>query len=276
MLDLVDPISNRFDYVMPFESADGASEVQVKSGSAYLSYIRLFDTVGTMPRIAPVPTLSERVAEQLRQRITSGEFPVGSLLPGELDLAEELGVSRNSVREALRALVHAGMLGARAGYGTNVTATSDVAPALARRVDQDRAVDVAEVRGILEREGARLAAGRASAEQVRALREALAARASAADAGEYAAADIAFHRLLLETSGNALLAEIYRGVGGNEQALLYMRDPGFDLAAEAEEIAAIDEAHVAIVAAVAAGDPEAAARAADRTVELVHAHVAKH
>jgi DNA-binding FadR family transcriptional regulator len=55
-----------------------------------------------------------------------------------------------------------------------------------------------------------------------------------------------------------------------------MRDPGFDLAAEAEEIAAIDEAHVAIVAAVAAGDPEAAARAADRTVELVHAHVAKH
>ncbi len=229
-----------------------------------------------MPRIAPVPTLSERVAEQLRQRITSGEFPVGSLLPGELDLAEELEVSRNSVREALRALVHAGMLGARAGYGTYVTATSDVAPALARRVDQDRAVDVAEVRGILEREGARLAAGRASAEQVRALREALTARASAADAGEYAAADIAFHRLLLETSGNALLAEIYRGVGGNEQALLHMRDPGFDLAAEAEEIAAIDEAHVAIVAAVAAGDPEEAARAADRTIELVRAHVAKH
>ncbi|WP_449282234.1 FadR/GntR family transcriptional regulator [Leucobacter sp.] len=229
-----------------------------------------------MPRIAPAPTLPERVAEQLRRRIASGEFPIGALLPGELDLADELGVSRNSVREALRALVHAGMLGARAGYGTYVTATSDVAPALARRVGQDRAVDVAEVRGILEREGARLAATRASAGQVRALRDALTARVDAADGEEYAAADIAFHRLLLDASGNALLAELYRGVGGNEQALLHMRAPDFDLEAEAGEIAEIDGAHAEIVAAVAVGDPEAAARAADRTVELVHAYVAQH
>ena len=102
-----------------------------------------------MPRINPQRTLSERVADQLRDRIAAGEFPVGTLIPTENDLAEEMGVSRNSVREALRALVHAGMLGARAGYGTFVTATSDLAPTLARHIDRDREQDVAEVRAIL-------------------------------------------------------------------------------------------------------------------------------
>ena len=68
-----------------------------------------------MPRIEPVQTRSEQVADQLRDRIAAGEFPVGSLIPTEKDLAEETGVSRNSVREAVRALVHAGMLASRAG-----------------------------------------------------------------------------------------------------------------------------------------------------------------
>ncbi|ERK71400.1 transcriptional regulator, GntR family, partial [Leifsonia aquatica ATCC 14665] len=118
-----------------------------------------------MPRLAPNVPLSERIANQLRQRIAEGEFPVGTLLPTEVDLAREFDVSRGCVREAVRSLVHAGMLGARAGYGTFVVATSDLAPALARRLEHDRIADVLEVRLLLEREGARLAATRATPEQ---------------------------------------------------------------------------------------------------------------
>ena len=111
-----------------------------------------------MPRLESNVPLAARVAEQLRQRIGSGEFAVGARLPTELELAEELGVSRNSVREGLRALVHAGMVRARAGDGTYVTASDALAPALRRRATTERAVHVEEVRRLLEREGARRAA----------------------------------------------------------------------------------------------------------------------
>lgn len=229
-----------------------------------------------MPRIQPHPTLSEQVADQLRRRIASGEFRVGTLIPTENDLAEDLGVSRNSVREAVRALVHAGMLGARAGYGTFVTATSDLAPTLARRIDQDREQDVAEVRAVLEREGARLAALRATDVQIGALKDALASRAVAADDDAYAAADITFHRVLMEASGNALLAELYRGVGGNEQALLHFSRENINVTDRSGAIADIDAEHAAIVRAVAAHEADAAADAATRTVSLVQDYATIH
>ncbi|XVU21372.1 FadR/GntR family transcriptional regulator [Actinoplanes sp. CA-054009] len=223
-----------------------------------------------MPQLTRNVPLAQQVADQLRRRIADGEFPVGSLLPTEVELTRELGVSRNSVREGLRSLVHAGILGARAGYGTFVIATSDLAPALARRIPRDRATDVAEVRLLLEREGARLAATRATPEQIEQLTAALAAREAATDGPSYAAADFAFHQQLLEASGNALLAELYRGSGGNEQSLLHLNSPDVDLAAARPVIRPIDDEHTAIVEAVIARDPEAAAAAAERLVRLAH------
>jgi DNA-binding FadR family transcriptional regulator len=237
-------------------------------------------TVGSpyMVRIESRQTLSERVAGQLRTRISEGEFPVGSLLPSENALAEDMGVSRNCVREALRALVHSGLLGARAGYGTFVVSTSDVAPTLARHVGEhspETPEDVAEVRAILEREGARLAADRATGEQVAQLQAALAPRQEATSLSEYARADIEFHRLLMEASGNSLLAELYRGIRGNEQALLDFVDPAVDVADRDSRLVEIDDGHRAVVAAVAAHDPQGAAEAADRTVALVRRYAAQ-
>ncbi|MBB2968089.1 FadR/GntR family transcriptional regulator [Leifsonia aquatica] len=227
-----------------------------------------------MPRLAPNVPLSERIANQLRQRIAEGEFPVGTLLPTEVDLAREFDVSRGCVREAVRSLVHAGMLGARAGYGTFVVATSDLAPALARRLEHDRIADVLEVRLLLEREGARLAATRATPEQREVLAEALAERAAARDTGDapaYAEADRRFHRAIFEASGNVLLAELYRGAGGNDQALLHLDSPDVDLDALADDIARIDATHVELVAAIEARDPDRAADAAERMVHVAHA-----
>jgi DNA-binding FadR family transcriptional regulator len=223
-----------------------------------------------MPRLTHNVSLSEQVADQLRRRIAEGEFPVGAMLPTEAELTRELGISRNSVREGVRSLVHAGLLGARAGYGTFVVATSDLAPAMARRLEHGRAGDVAEVRLLLEREGARLAAIRATPRQRAELAEAFAARAAATDGPGYAAADIAFHRLLLDASGNALLAELYRGTGGNEQALAHLNSPDVDFPAVVGGLTEIDAAHAAIVDAVTAGDPDAAAAAAERTARLAH------
>jgi DNA-binding FadR family transcriptional regulator len=224
-----------------------------------------------MDPLAPRVSLPEQVAEQLRTRIAAGEFPVGSLLPAETELARQLAVSRNSVREAVRSLVHSGLLGARAGYGTFVRATSDVAPTLARRLPQERDADVAEVRLLLEREGARLAALRRTPEQLRILRDALAQRTALIGKPGYDDADIAFHQALLDAAGNALLAELYRGVGGNERALEALREETATAPDGSPEATAIDDAHAPIVDAVAAGDPAAAVKAAEHAVSLINA-----
>ncbi|MFC6880668.1 MULTISPECIES: FadR/GntR family transcriptional regulator [Actinomadura] len=221
-----------------------------------------------MARIESNIPLAARVAEQLRQRIGSGEFTVGTKLPTELQLAQELGVSRNSVREGIRALVHAGMLRARAGDGTYVTASDALAPALRRRATTERAVHVEEVRRLLEREGARLAALRATPEQRVALREAHTARLKAKSGAEYMEADLTFHHVLMEASGNPLLCDLYRGTGGIEESVHRVTPADATYEQFARRRGELDAAHEAVVAAVEAGNDEAAAQAALRSVLL--------
>jgi DNA-binding FadR family transcriptional regulator len=77
--------------------------------------------------------LSEQVVAQLEAQIAAGEWPVGSKIPAEPELVAALGVGRNTVREAVRALEHAGLLEPRRGDGTYVRATSDLGAALLGR-----------------------------------------------------------------------------------------------------------------------------------------------
>jgi DNA-binding FadR family transcriptional regulator len=224
-----------------------------------------------MPRLQSNVPLAAQVAEQLRQRIGSGEFPVGAKLPTEAQLAQDLGVSRNSVREGVRALVHAGMLRARAGDGTYVTATDALTPALLRRTTSERAVHVEEVRRLLEREGARLAALRATPAQRAALRAANTARLAARTGAEYLAADLTFHHVLVAASGNPLLCDLYRGTGGIEESVHRVTPTDAAYARFVRRRGELDAAHEAVVVAVEAGDEQAAARAALDAVLLSEA-----
>src|SRR5215468_7597999 len=79
-------------------------------------------------RTALVP----QVIEQLQAQITSGEWAVGSRIPPEPDLAAALGVGRNTLREAVLALVHAGLLERRQGSGTFVVGARELAGAVGR------------------------------------------------------------------------------------------------------------------------------------------------
>ncbi|NKX52992.1 FadR/GntR family transcriptional regulator [Arthrobacter mobilis] len=156
--------------------------------------------------------LALQVAGQLKALIASGAWPVGEKIPGELELSNQLGISRNSVREALRSLVHAGLLEARPGDGTYVRAASELGVTLHRRVGAGDAEEAYEVRSMLEQGGAALAAQRATAEQLSALHEVLRRRDAARDQGDeaaYVAEDLAFHRGVVEAGGNSLLAELY-------------------------------------------------------------------
>jgi DNA-binding FadR family transcriptional regulator len=167
----------------------------------------------TSPRREP---LADQVIAQLRAQITSGEWPVGSRIPTEVELVEQLGVARNTVREAVRALAHNGLLDIRQGSGTYVLATSELAGVMHRRfADADRD-QVTELRVALEAAAARLAATRRTDPDLKLLDTALARREDAWRSGEvedFIQTDAAFHQAVMAAAHNEVLSALYADLG---------------------------------------------------------------
>ncbi|WP_214413999.1 FadR/GntR family transcriptional regulator [Sphaerisporangium fuscum] len=160
-------------------------------------------------------SLVDSAIHELRQEIASGAWPVGTKIPTESRLAETLGMSRLSVREAVRVLVHAGLLTTRQGDGTYVTATDESEVALKRRLDRAATMDIIDVRRGLDFVAARLAAERREPADLDELREALERRTAAhqaADLDAFADADVDFHLSIAAASHNPVLLDLYRGM----------------------------------------------------------------
>ncbi|GAA1498479.1 FadR/GntR family transcriptional regulator [Paeniglutamicibacter kerguelensis] len=164
-----------------------------------------------MPPIARRSVVDEAI-DDMRQRITSGEWPLGSRIPPESLLVAELGLSRAPLREAVRALVHAGLLITRQGDGTFVSATNERALALHRGLSAAREQDIIETRQALDITAAGLAAQRRTQEDLQQLADALERRRIAAVANDIVAfrtADVDFHRAVFAATHNELLKDIY-------------------------------------------------------------------
>ncbi len=123
-------------------------------------------------------SLVDTVVEALRSQLAAGEWKVGARIPTEHALAEQLQVGRNTVREAIRVLVHAGMLRSRQGEGTFVVSAADPGDIM-RGVQRAGIRDVLELRIALEAEAARLAALRHEPADLERMRAALDAQARA-------------------------------------------------------------------------------------------------
>ncbi|MFF4700660.1 FadR/GntR family transcriptional regulator [Streptomyces chattanoogensis] len=209
-----------------------------------------------MPLTSPRRSaLADQVIAQLRAQITSGEWPVGARIPTEPELVEELGVARNTVREAVRALAHNGLLDIRQGSGTYVVATSELAGVMNRRFADADPRHVAELRSALEAEAARLAAERRTEQDLRQLDALLERREAAWESGAaeaFVEADATLHMAVVAASHNEVLAEIYADLGGVLRDFL-RADVGEVLRPEAH----MD--HARLVAAIRAGDGDLAA-----------------
>ena len=208
-------------------------------------------------------TLVPQVIEQLRAEITSGEWPVGTRIPTEPQLVAALGVGRNTVREAVRALEHAGLLESRQGSGTYVTATDELCGAVARRLRGAEQAEAIEVRRAFEVEAARLAALRRTPEDLADLRRSLAARESAWRSGRAAGfveADARLHTAIVAAAHNRMLAELYASFGEALRASL-----AGTIGDELTEAVYCD--HTRLVEAIAAGDAAAAAHEAGAFLE---------
>jgi DNA-binding FadR family transcriptional regulator len=211
-----------------------------------------------VPLITPRRTgLVEQVIDQLRATIASGEWPVGDRIPTETELAATLDVGRNTVREAVRALAHGGLLDVRQGDGTFVRATTELSGAL-RKLCGTELREALEVRRVLEVDAARLAAVRRTDADLTALHAALAERNAAMrdqDVERVVRTDTEFHSVVVRCAHNALLAELYRGV-----AEVVARTVATTLPADPDKLDEIS--HDGLVEAIEAKDVERAAREA--------------
>ncbi|MBC7290333.1 MAG: FadR family transcriptional regulator [Actinotalea sp.] len=194
---------------------------------------------------------------RLRQQITSGAWQVGTRIPAEPELTELIGVGRNTVREAVQSLVHAGMLERRQGSGTYVISNSELGTAMGRQIAGAHQRDVLEVRRSLEVEAARLAAVRASAEvidELRAVRDRRAAAYAGGELDHMVEADLLLHRTIARAAQNPVLLALYENLldAITENIRFNFEHPVHD-----------DDSHHALVEAIAAGDAEAAMREVD-------------
>lgn len=216
--------------------------------------------------------LAESAAAQLRAQIADGTWEVGARLPAEPELAAALGVGRSTVREAVRVLVHAGMLETRQGSGTYVRARTAGGPWDAR-VRRAEVLEVVEVRQALEAHAGALAALRRTDDDLALLDATLARRQELRAKGRspeinplFVEADLAFHKAVVAAAHNPLLAELYGWFTDT------LRD-GLAALAEDPEMAAFDvsDEHAELAAAIRAGDPDAAARATRRNLDATSA-----
>lgn len=209
--------------------------------------------------------LVDQVIGQLRDAIGQGEWPVGERIPTETTLAETLGVGRNTVREAVRALSHSGLLEVRQGDGTYVRATSEVSGAV-RRLCGSELREVLQVRRSLEVEGARLAATARDDDDLATLGALLDARdrAQAENSHEdFVRADTEFHLTVVQCGRNKLLTELYRGL--TETISASVAATSYD---HVNENVAVG--HRGLLAAIADRDPaRAAAEAGDFLDQLL-------
>ncbi|PSS43447.1 hypothetical protein C6401_12620 [Arthrobacter woluwensis] len=220
------------------------------------------------PVSRPASTPDEPV-DRLRRLLRAGEWPVGAKIPNDAALAEVLAAPHSAVREAVRCLVHAGVLESLPGKGTFVRASSELPGALVDRVKDELTLHAMEAREALESYAVRLAAGRITEAQLTGLREAVAARGSADDLESVAREDIRFHRLVVAATGNSLMMEMYEGLDqGRVFDFSSMREVSREESLQAE--------HEDLVEALASRDAQACARAVERLLAHVRSKVLAH
>jgi DNA-binding FadR family transcriptional regulator len=195
---------------------------------------------------------------KIKEMIVSGELGPGDRLPREPDLAARLGLARNSLREAVKALSLMHILDVRQGDGTYVTSLESplLLEALNFVVDfhrDDSVLHFLEVRRVIEPAAAAMAASRISAGELEHLEKVLSAANATASPDELVANDLEFHSSIARSAGNPVLASVVEGLAAPTQRARIWR--------ALTQHGALDRTlseHRSIYEALAAGEPEVA------------------
>jgi GntR family transcriptional regulator, transcriptional repressor for pyruvate dehydrogenase complex len=208
-----------------------------------------------------VQTASDTLAGRLRAQILSGSLPAGTQLPVERDLAEQTGLSRTVVREALKMLAREGLVRTRVGRNGGTIVIRPTTSSIVRSLDQFAQAgevkldSLLEARELMEPLCAGLAAERRSDADLGEL-EQIQSRLQAA-VGDRAAFDpenIRWHIAVARAAANELLASFVEGLAGVRRAGTE------DRPLTAEMMGDIARAHARILEAIRDGDADAARR----------------
>ena len=218
------------------------------------------------PKQAPIGGRTAMVLERITDEIVLGALPAGAILPAEGALAKFYGVSRTVMREAMRMLRGFGLIEMSQGKRPRVR-PPDLESAvfsikLLLRRNRASLFNLVEARRPLEAEIAALAAERANDEHLRQLEQSLYELISAPAFADRIEADVAFHRILAEATGNPVFVLLLEALAGflRESRQKTLSYSGVDLAVNG---------HRAILAAVRARDPIAAREAMARHLRSV-------
>ncbi|WP_329069983.1 FadR/GntR family transcriptional regulator [Streptomyces sp. NBC_01429] len=163
--------------------------------------------------------VTDEAIEKIKGMIVSGALRPGDRLPKESELAAELGLSRNSLREAVRALSLIRILDVRQGDGTYVTSLDPqlLLEAIGFVVDfhrDDTVLEFLAVRRVLEPAATAMASGRITDEELDSLDAQLAALGPEPSVEALVAADLEFHREIVRHCGNTVLCSLLDGLSG--------------------------------------------------------------
>lgn len=213
----------------------------------------------------------------LRRHITTGAWPVGTRIPIEPELTEQIGVGRSTVREAVRSLASIGMLETLPGRGTFVRSATPTSSLLNEFLNDFTLEEILSYRRALEVEAAQQAALHRSDDDIAALEKAAAQELGCsmcpvlARAPQGQAFDSRFHQLLFDSARNRLLSALYAGI--NEQLRSPVHRGRLATVASAKEM---ERDHARVLDAITRGDFIDAVHAmvdhVDHDVVIVGAH----
>jgi GntR family transcriptional regulator, transcriptional repressor for pyruvate dehydrogenase complex len=221
------------------------------------------DEAGDGP--VPAPALTDQAIAKIKDLILSGEFLAGAKLPPERELAQRLGLSRNSLREAVRALTLIRVLDTRVGDGTYVTSLDAdlllTGMSFVKDLLNSKALmEAHQVRRVLEPFATGLAATRLTETELAELADILERMDRAEATQAFIDADNDFHRVINAASGNATLASLIHNMSGG-----MMRARLWRTATEHNAVDITRRRHRDIYEALRAGDAERASAA-----DLIH------
>jgi DNA-binding FadR family transcriptional regulator len=212
----------------------------------------------------PARALSDTVAQQLQKQIEKGSFAKSGKLPTEAVLAQEFGVSRTVIREAISRLKNEGMVEPRQGSGVFVVERAGIRPLridYAQAVEPQSVLHILALRRAIEAEVASEAAMRRTDTHMAAIDAALAKIDTAvADGEDGVAEDVAFHRAIANATGNPYFLKTLTFLNQYLEAGTIVTRKNEALREDFSR--QVREEHAAIAAAIRAGDPMAARNAA--------------
>jgi DNA-binding FadR family transcriptional regulator len=214
------------------------------------------------PRLRRSQSVTSEAIDKIQGLIISGSWGPGDRLPKETELAAQLGLSRNSLREAVRALSQLRVLEVRQGDGTYVTSLEpdlllESTSFVSHLLVGESALELFEVRRLLEGAAAALAAARIDSAGKDALRTKLEQMTETETVEELVEADVDFHAIIAGATGNTFLTSLLASLSSRTMRARIWRGREVDNALDVTR----DE-HRRIYEAIAGGDPELARAAA--------------